>query len=110
MGPASIQEGHRRVSGLSKATAQGEGKAHQARQSAVSVHPVWERTPPTRGESQTIGDNLMFLRVKCKDCGNDLVIFDRASTTVTCPVCGSTLSEPRGGKANIKAEVVEVLK
>jgi len=52
----------------------------------------------------------MFLRVKCKDCGNDLVIFDRASTTVTCPVCGSTLSEPRGGKANIKAEVVEVLK
>lgn len=51
-----------------------------------------------------------FLRVKCNDCENEQVIFDHASTSVKCSVCGSTLVEPRGGKAEIKGERIEVLK
>jgi small subunit ribosomal protein S27e len=50
-----------------------------------------------------------FLRVKCNDCENEQIIFSRASTAVKCLVCGRTLAEPRGGKAEIKTKVVEAL-
>lgn len=50
-----------------------------------------------------------FLRVKCNDCENEQVIFDHASTRVKCNVCGSTLVEPRGGKAELKGVLIEVL-
>jgi len=40
-----------------------------------------------------------FLRVKCKDCGNEQTVFERASTTVNCQVCGATVARPTGGKA-----------
>jgi len=48
-----------------------------------------------------------FIRVRCEDCGNEQVIFDRASTIVSCHICGATLAEPKGGKAYIKAEILE---
>ncbi|MFQ5919534.1 MAG: 30S ribosomal protein S27e [Thermoplasmata archaeon] len=50
-----------------------------------------------------------FLRVRCRDCGNEQIVFDRAASMVTCLVCNATVAEPTGGKADIKAEVVEVL-
>ncbi len=50
-----------------------------------------------------------FIKVKCPDCENVQVIFDHASTVVKCLVCGRTLAEPTGGRAEIKAEVVEVV-
>ncbi|MDF2955585.1 30S ribosomal protein S27e [Candidatus Alkanophaga liquidiphilum] len=51
-----------------------------------------------------------FLKVKCDDCGNEQIIFERASTVVRCLVCGRTLAEPRGGRAAIKTKrVVEAL-
>lgn len=50
-----------------------------------------------------------FLKVRCRDCGNEQVVFDRAASVVICLVCGATLAEPTGGKAEIKAEVLEVL-
>ena len=53
--------------------------------------------------------NSKFLRVKCNDCENEQVVFDHASTRVKCNVCGSTLVEPRGGKAEIKGVKIEVL-
>ena len=48
-----------------------------------------------------------FIKVKCPDCGNEQIIFERAATVVKCNVCGSVLAEPRGGKALIKGEIVE---
>lgn len=51
-----------------------------------------------------------FLKVKCNDCENEQIVFDRASSGVRCNVCGRTLVEPRGGKAEIKGEVIAVLK
>ena len=45
-----------------------------------------------------------FLKVKCKDCENEQIIFGSATSRVDCAVCGSTLAEPRGGKALIKSQ------
>jgi small subunit ribosomal protein S27e len=42
-----------------------------------------------------------FLKVSCKDCGNETVIFSRATTVISCGVCGATLTNPSGGKANL---------
>jgi small subunit ribosomal protein S27e len=49
------------------------------------------------------------MKVRCKDCENEQVIFDRASTPISCHICGSKLVIPKGGKAEIKAEVLEIL-
>jgi len=48
-----------------------------------------------------------FIRVRCKDCGNEQVIFNKASRVVSCHICGATLAEPTGGKAEIKGEIIE---
>ncbi len=50
-----------------------------------------------------------FVKVKCHGCGNEQVIFGKASTTVKCLKCGQVLSIPRSAKAAIKAEIIELL-
>ncbi|MGD0953124.1 MAG: 30S ribosomal protein S27e [Methanotrichaceae archaeon] len=50
-----------------------------------------------------------FIKVKCNDCENVQIIFGNASTVVKCLVCGRTLAEPRGGRAEIKTTIVEAL-
>jgi small subunit ribosomal protein S27e len=51
-----------------------------------------------------------FLKVSCRDCGNECTIFDRASTIIPCSICGSTLAEPSSGMANLTGcTVLEVL-
>lgn len=47
-----------------------------------------------------------FLKVKCSDCENIQTVFDSTNTRISCTVCGSTIALPRGGKADIKGEVV----
>ena len=51
-----------------------------------------------------------FLRVKCLDCDNEQIIFDRAASIVQCIICGKTLVKPSGGKSRIYANINEVLK
>ncbi len=46
-----------------------------------------------------------FVRVKCKDCEGEQIVFSKAATRVACNVCGATLAEPRGGHANLLGEV-----
>ncbi len=50
-----------------------------------------------------------FLRVKCADCSNVQIVFDRPSSIVNCQVCGATLVRPTGGKGAIRGEVVGAL-
>ncbi len=50
-----------------------------------------------------------FLKVKCSDCGNEQVIFQRAATVVNCLVCGATLATPTGGAARVTGDVVATL-
>ncbi|DAC34951.1 MAG TPA: 30S ribosomal protein S27e [Candidatus Thalassarchaeaceae archaeon] len=51
-----------------------------------------------------------FLRVNCIDCGNEAIIFERASTAIACSICGATLARPAGGKAQlVGSKIVDVL-
>ncbi|MBI4895354.1 MAG: 30S ribosomal protein S27e [Candidatus Aenigmarchaeota archaeon] len=50
-----------------------------------------------------------FVQVKCEKCKNEQAIFTRASSIVKCLVCEEVLAEPTGGKALIKAKVLEYL-
>lgn len=49
-----------------------------------------------------------FVKVRC-ECKNEQTIFDRAATKVDCLVCQKPLAVPTGGKADIKARVLEEL-
>ena len=50
-----------------------------------------------------------FIKVKCEDCNNVQVMYEKASTVVKCEVCGTTMAKPTGGKADLKGKLVEVL-
>ena len=50
-----------------------------------------------------------FVKVRCK-CKNEQIIFGKAATEVKCLVCGETLAKPTGGKINVIARTLEVLK
>ncbi len=50
-----------------------------------------------------------FIKVKCDDCENEQVLFNKADSIVKCLICGRTLAEPKGGKAKIKTQTLEVL-
>jgi small subunit ribosomal protein S27e len=50
-----------------------------------------------------------FIKVRCKDCENEQVLFNKAANLVYCHICGSKLAIPSGGKAKIKGEILEVI-
>ncbi|MBR9707327.1 MAG: 30S ribosomal protein S27e [Candidatus Diapherotrites archaeon] len=50
-----------------------------------------------------------FLKVKCPGCSNEQVVFGSAKSPVVCVVCGRDLVKPSGGKAEIKAKILQVL-
>ena len=50
-----------------------------------------------------------FLKVKCTSCNNEQIVFDSSKIVVKCNVCGEDLAKPRGGKAKILGEILEVL-
>ena len=51
-----------------------------------------------------------FLKVSCRDCSNESIIFSRATTVISCDVCGATLTSPAGGKATLSGcNIVEAL-
>lgn len=50
-----------------------------------------------------------FVRVRCNDCENEQIVFEKASSTVNCAVCGTTLATPTGGKAAVDHEIVETV-
>ena len=50
-----------------------------------------------------------FVKVKCKDCENEQIVFSKAATKVACSVCGASLAEPQGGHAKLLGEVTAAL-
>ena len=50
-----------------------------------------------------------FMKIRCNSCKNEQIMFNKASTTVKCLVCGEVLASPTGGKAKINSTVLEVL-
>jgi len=50
-----------------------------------------------------------FVKVRCKKCKNEQVIFGKAASEVKCLVCGTLLAAPTGGKTKFRGRVLEVL-
>lgn len=50
-----------------------------------------------------------FIRVRCAECNNEQIIFNKLSTEAKCLVCQKVLAKSTGGKADITAAVIEVL-
>ena len=50
-----------------------------------------------------------FMKVRCPKCKNEQIVFGKAATKVSCLVCSKPIVEPSGGKAKIKARILEVL-
>ena len=50
-----------------------------------------------------------FVKVKCGDCQNEQVVFNRPATKVNCLACGATLATPTGGHGSFKAEITSKL-
>jgi len=51
-----------------------------------------------------------FVRVRCVRCGNDQVLFGKATLRVKCKRCNKLLVRVGGGKVKIRTVVREVLK
>jgi len=49
-----------------------------------------------------------FVKVKCHGCGEESIIFSKVSTEVKCKKCQEVLALPTGGKAAVKAEILEM--
>jgi len=50
-----------------------------------------------------------FIKVRCQACKNEQIIFEAAKTKVRCLICDAVIAEPKSGKADLKARLVEVL-
>jgi small subunit ribosomal protein S27e len=50
-----------------------------------------------------------FIKIRCPKCKNEQIMFGKASTLISCLVCGKVLAEPTGGKSRVKARILEVL-
>jgi len=50
-----------------------------------------------------------FVVVKCPDCSSEQITFERASMSVSCRICGSTIATPTGGVAKFKGQIVRYL-
>jgi len=50
-----------------------------------------------------------FLRVRCRGCDSEQIVFSHTTHLIKCRNCGEVLAEPKGGKAEIKGVVVAVL-
>ena len=50
--------------------------------------------------------NSKFLKISCKECEKENIVYSHASTPVTCKSCGNVIAEPRGSKARITGKVL----
>jgi small subunit ribosomal protein S27e len=55
------------------------------------------------------GPKSRFLKVKCKKCRNEQIIFNKAATEVKCLVCETVLAKPTGGLAEVLTTIEEVM-
>ena len=54
--------------------------------------------------------NSKFLKVNCKECEEENIVYSHASMAVMCKSCGNIISKPTGSKAQIIGKISETLK
>ncbi|MBI1978517.1 MAG: 30S ribosomal protein S27e [Candidatus Aenigmarchaeota archaeon] len=50
-----------------------------------------------------------FLRMSCRKCKNEQIVFNKASTVVKCMKCEAEIATPTGGLAELKGKVLQRL-
>jgi len=50
--------------------------------------------------------NSKFLKINCKECEKENIVYSHASTPITCKSCGNVIAEPTGSKARITGKVL----
>ncbi len=50
-----------------------------------------------------------FLKVSCRKCKNEQIVFNKAATVVKCLNCGEVMVEPTSGEAIIKGKLIQTL-
>lgn len=50
-----------------------------------------------------------FLKVVCSKCKNEQTVFNKPSADVKCLVCGAELAQATGGRAKLKAKVLNIM-
>lgn len=50
-----------------------------------------------------------FIKIRCPKCKNEQIMFGKSSSEIQCLVCQKVLAEPTGGKARVKARILEIL-
>ena len=50
-----------------------------------------------------------FIKIRCHKCKNEQIMFGKTATHVKCLVCDKQLAESTGGKARVRARILEVL-
>ena len=74
------------------------------------MHSVFSEHEVFNGGKKMIKQSdSKFIKVRCTKCKNEQVVFGKASSKVSCLVCGTELASPTGGKTKVKARVLEVL-
>jgi len=51
-----------------------------------------------------------FLKVKCRKCKNEQIVFEKPAMDVKCLVCGEVLVESTGGKGIVKTKILSSVK
>ena len=54
--------------------------------------------------------NSKFLKVNCKECEEENIVYSHASTVITCKSCGNVIGKPTGSKVEIIGKISETLK
>ncbi|MBW3019744.1 30S ribosomal protein S27e [Candidatus Woesearchaeota archaeon] len=53
--------------------------------------------------------NSKFMKIRCTECNNEQVMFEKSSSNINCLVCNKPLATSKGGKSEITGRVLEVL-
>ncbi|MEM1557314.1 MAG: 30S ribosomal protein S27e [Thermoproteota archaeon] len=48
-----------------------------------------------------------FIKVKCMQCSNEQIVFEKPASSIKCRVCGKILVKSTGGKGKFFAEILE---
>jgi len=47
-----------------------------------------------------------FLKVSCKECSEENIVYSHATTKVTCKSCGNVIAEATGSHAKINGKIL----
>ena len=50
-----------------------------------------------------------FLRIRCKTCESEQIVFSHTTHIINGRTCGDTLAQPTGGKAKINGIILSIL-